>query len=92
LWGNPNLLEHEAFTETLRAVLHLREELLSREELSGLPDSDMAHIAGDIRRAYVLITQQWLEYMKHLKDSCPYLFSHAMRTNPFDKEASPIVR
>ncbi len=92
LWGNPNLLEHEAFAETLRAVLHLREELLSRKELSSLPDSDIAHIAGDIRRAYVLLTRQWLEYMKHLRDYYPYLFSHAMRTNPFDKEASPIVR
>jgi voltage-gated potassium channel len=92
LWENPNLLEHEAFTETLRAILHLKEELLSREDLTGLPDSDMAHIAGDINRAYALISRQWLDYMKHLKDSYPYLFSHAMRTNPFDKEASPIVR
>ena len=92
LWGNPNLLEHEAFTETLRAILHLREELLSREELSGLPDSDMAHIAADIKRAYALTSRQWLDYMKYLKGSYPYLFSHAMRTNPFDTEASPVVR
>lgn len=92
LWENPNLLEHEAFTETLRTILHLREELLSRNELSGLPDSDVAHIAGDINRAYASISRQWLDYMKYLKDSYPYLFSHAMRMNPFDKEASPIVR
>jgi len=92
LWENPNLLEHEAFSETLRAILHLKEELLSRKDLTGLPNSDMPHIAGDINRAYALISRQWLDYMKHLKDSYPYLFSHAMRTNPFDKEASPIVR
>lgn len=92
LWENPNLLKQEAFTETLRAILHLKEELLSREELTGLPDSDMAHIAGDINRAYALISRQWLDYMKYLKDSYPYLFSLAMRTNPFDKEASPVVR
>ena len=92
LWENPNLLEREAFSETLRAILHLKEELLSREQLTGLPDTDMAHIAGDINRAYALIACQWLDYMKYLRDSYPYLFSHAMRTNPFDKEASPIVR
>ncbi|MBN1841447.1 MAG: two pore domain potassium channel family protein [Deltaproteobacteria bacterium] len=30
LWENPNLLEQEAFTETLRAILHMKEELLPR--------------------------------------------------------------
>jgi hypothetical protein len=91
LWENPNLLEHEAFTEVLRAVFHLKEELLSRQVLSGLPESDKAHIAGDINRAYGLLVNQWLDYMKHLKDHYPYLFSLAMRTNPFDREASPII-
>jgi len=30
--------------------------------------------------------------MGHLKDNFPYLFSLAMRINPFDQEASPIVK
>lgn len=29
--------------------------------------------------------------MKHLKESYPYLFSLAVRTNPFDPAASPVV-
>jgi hypothetical protein len=29
--------------------------------------------------------------MKHLQDNYPYLFSLAMRTNPFDPKASPEV-
>jgi len=91
LWENPNLLEHEDFTGTLRAVFHLKEELLSRDDLEELPETDKAHLAGDINRAYALMVQQWVDYMKHLKDSYPYLFSHAMRTNPFDRNASPIV-
>jgi hypothetical protein len=33
---------------------------------------------------------EWLAYMKHLKHAYPYLFSLAMRTNPFEAEASPI--
>jgi hypothetical protein len=45
LLENPTLLEHESFTDLLRAVFH------------------------------------------H-----PYLFSLAMRTNPFDRQASPIVQ
>lgn len=91
LWENPNLLEHGDFTDALRAVFHLKEELLSRDDLEELPETDKAHLAGDINRAYALMVQQWVDYMKHLKDSYPYLFSHAMRTNPFDRNASPIV-
>ena len=92
LWENPNLLEHESFTELLRAVFHLKEELLSREDLGNLPESDIAHLAGDINRAYGLMVVQWMDYMRHLKETYPYLFSHALRTNPFDRDASPIVR
>lgn len=92
LWENPNLLEHGFFTELLRAVFHLKEELISREDLSQLPESDLVHLAGDVNRAYALMVVQWVDYMKHLQGEYPYLFSHAMRTNPFDHEASPIVK
>lgn len=92
LLENPNLLEHESFTELLRAVFHLTEELENRIDIKHLPDTDYAHLAGDIKRAYILLVHQWWDYMKHLKDNYPYLFSLAMRTNPFDQEASPIVK
>jgi len=92
LLENPVLLEHESFTELLRAVFHLTEELAAREDLKKLPHTDCAHLAGDITRAYVLLVHEWLDYMRHLKDNYPYLFSLAMRTNPFDQSASPIVK
>jgi hypothetical protein len=92
LLENPILLEHESFTELLRAVFHLTEELASREDLQKLPATDYAHLAGDVKRAYVLLVHQWLDYMKYLKDNYPYLFSLAMRTNPFDQNASVIVK
>jgi hypothetical protein len=92
LLENPNLLEHESFTELLRAVFHLTEELAAREDVRQLPDTDCTHLCGDINRAYILLVHQWLDYMKYLKDSYPYLFSLAMRTNPFDQDASPIVK
>ncbi len=91
LLENPTLLEHESFTDLLRAVFHLIEELAAREDFDHLPDSDREHIARDIRQAYRLLVHQWLDYMRHLKDNYPYLFSFAMRTNPFDQKASPIV-
>jgi voltage-gated potassium channel len=92
LFENPNLLEHESFTELLRALLHVKEELAHRRELVGLPDHDYMHLSGDINRAYGLLLVEWLDYMKYLEISYPYLFSLALRTNPFDKNASPIVQ
>jgi voltage-gated potassium channel len=92
LLENPSLLEHESFAQLLLAVFHLIEELACREKLTGLPASDIAHIKGDIQRAYSLLVKEWLGYMKHLKNQYPYLFSLALRTNPFDQGASPIVK
>jgi len=91
LLENPVLLEHEGFTELLRAVFHLTMDLAQRKDVSSLPDSDYQHLTVDIKRAYVLLVHRWLDYMKHLKGSYPYLFSLAMRTNPFAETASPVV-
>lgn len=91
LLENPNLLEHESFTNLLWAVFHLADELAHREEIGRVPDTDREHILGDIKRAYGLLAAEWLSYMKHLQVNYPYLFSLAMRTNPFDPNASPEV-
>ena len=92
LLENPALLEHESFTELLRAVFHFSEELERREKVTGLSDSDYEHLAVDVKRAYTLLAQQWLDYVKYLKDNYAYLFSLAMRINPFDQTASPFVK
>ena len=91
LLENPTLLEHESFTELLRAVFHLSDELESRDDVKGLPDTDYEHLANDTRRAYVLLVREWVDYVKYLKNNYPYLFSLSMRMNPFDLEASPLV-
>lgn len=91
LLQNPNLLEHENFSALLRAVFHMTEELAARGNLCELGDADCAHCANDIRRAYILLVHQWLDYMKHLKDNYPFYFSFAMRTNPFDQNASVMI-
>lgn len=92
LLENPNLLEHESFTELLWAVFHLTDELAHRRDLASLPDADYQHLSGDIKRVYQQLILQWLDYMRHLKRDYPYLFSLAMRTNPFDANASIEVR
>ena len=91
LLENPVLLEHQAFTELLRAVFHLTEELERRESLDGLPATDLVHLGGDIERVYRNLGGQWIAYMRYLKNNYPYLFSLAMRTNPFDRNASPVI-
>jgi len=87
LLENPNLLEHESFTELLWAVFHLTEELSRRDGVSGLPATDYEHLGGDVRRAYSLLLSEWLAYNSHLKADYPYIYSLVMRTNPFDPDA-----
>lgn len=89
---NPHLIEHDAYTELMQALFHLTEELRVRDRLLDLPVTDSAHLSGDINRVYGLLTREWIVYMQHLRANYPYLFSLAMRTNPFDRNASPIVQ
>jgi hypothetical protein len=92
LLENPNLLEHERFTDLLWAIFHLTEELAFRgDKLKELPDSDYSHLAGDLKRAYSQITTEWVAYTEHLQRSYPFLFSLAARINPMNPQASPLV-
>ena len=92
LLENPQLFEHDRFTDLLHAVFHLAEELNARERLIDLPATDYHHLSGDLTRVYSQLVIEWLEYMQHLKKKYPYLFSLSMRMNPFDTNASVIVK
>lgn len=92
LLENPALLEHETFTDLLWAVFHLTEELKYRHLIKVLPEADQRHLCNDIARAYTLLLREWLAYMEHLQNNYPYLFSLAVRMNPLDPEADPIVK
>lgn len=91
LLENSSVLEHESFAELLMASFHLAEELEHRHRLNQLPDKDLEHLSNDIKRVYVLLVHQWLDYIEHLKKNYPYLFSLVIRTNPFNKMASPVI-
>jgi len=88
---NPNLLEHDRFTDLLWAVTHLDEELEARRTLANLPDKDLEHLAGDIQRMYDHLASEWLDYVEHLKTNYPFLFSLILRTHPFQENPSPLV-
>ena len=92
LLENPNLLEHESFTDLLFAVFHLTEELAVRKTVTSLTPPDYHHVANDLKRAYVLLLAEWIAYVWHLKADYPYIFSLVIRTNPFDPNAAPEIK
>ncbi|HEY3419863.1 MAG TPA: hypothetical protein VGK23_04850 [Methanomassiliicoccales archaeon] len=89
---NPNLLEHERFTELLLALFHVQEELMNRKDVSASPPSDISHLNNDVNRAFSLMVREWLMHTRHLQKNYPYLFSLMVRTNPFDPDADTVVR
>lgn len=91
LLENPNLLEHGAFTDLLWAVFHLIEELQARHSLDNLPETDLDHLSGDMKRAHTHLLIEWLSYMWHLRLDYPYLYSLAVRMNPMNPDARPEV-
>ncbi|WP_146201153.1 hypothetical protein [Methanospirillum lacunae] len=87
LMENPVMLEHQSFTSLLMAAFHLTAELGYRKNLSNLTVSDRAHLTGDINRVYQALTKEWISYMEYLSLHYPYLYSLAVRTNPYDMNA-----
>ena len=92
LLENPNLIEHDRFTDLLWAVMHVVDELEARPSLTGLPPSDEAHLQLDIRRAYNAVMAEWILYVEHLKANYPYLFSLVVRMHPFQDTPAATVK
>jgi len=91
LLENPAVLEHGEFSELLLAVFHIEQELGFRENFAQLPHSDLSHLNGDADRVYRFLLPQWLDYLQHLRQDYPYLYSLQVRVNPFKTERSIIV-
>jgi hypothetical protein len=92
LLENPNLLEHERFTDVLWAVFHLAEELAFRgDQIEKLPAADCEHLGIDLKRAYSQIVSEWIAHVQHLQGSYPFLFSLAARLNPFSPNPTAII-
>jgi hypothetical protein len=65
---------------------------MSRKDLSSLSGVDIEHLANDVKRAYEALVRRWIEHLQHLKRSYPYLFSLAIRMNPFDEALSAEIK
>ncbi len=83
LLSNPVLLEHDTFSDLLWSVFHLKDELQICRDFSQMDEDNHRHISRDIERAYGYLISQWILYMKHLRTDYPYLYSLAVRENPF---------
>lgn len=81
---NPNVMEHQTFTELLSAVFHLNDELNYRNNLEELKQYEIDHFNIDLQRVYKLLTVEWVAYMKYIKVEYPYMFITAMVHNPYD--------
>ncbi len=91
-FSNPNLLEIDSFTNMLWALYHLIDELEHRTNICELPDSDIEHLKNDIIRIYGMLICLWVIYMKNLKVKYPYLWSLALRINPFSENNDVIIK
>ena len=89
---NADLIDNENFTGLLWATVHLRDELAARPSLKNLPQADLAHVANDAKRAYSMLTVQWIDYLQFLKIKYPFLFSLALRTNPFVENPDAVIK
>jgi hypothetical protein len=91
LLENSNLSEHDTFTDSLLAVSHLSDELSLRKNIDQMPAADLNHLLVDIKRAYNSLILEWLLYMKHIRKEYPFLFSLAVRSNPFNRNSSVVI-
>ena len=48
-----------------------------------LTQQDIEHLTNDIKRAYNIIINEWIEYLIYLKNNYPYLYVSAVTINPF---------
>ena len=81
--SNPVLMEHEALTDMLWSTYHLAMEFDARKGTKSLSEADIEHMTSDTERSYNLLCVEWMEYMRHLKEEYSYLYSFAIRNNPF---------
>lgn len=82
LISNENIMQHEIFTDLLMSVIHLRDEIIFYKNDKN-NQLDISHLEKDILRVYKNITIQWVDYLKYLNKSYPFLYDNAIRVNPF---------
>ena len=89
---NPVLLEQELVSRLLQDLFHLETELVARGEIAEENAADLAHLRGDVNRAYANLAKLWLTHMEYLSRNYPYLLSYSLRTSPFITENEVMIK
>lgn len=82
LLDNPNLLEHDSFTDMLWAVFHVADELQIRD-LDHLNKIEIDHLSNDLCRAYTRLIKEWVHYIIYLESEYPFLHVAAIKKSLF---------
>lgn len=80
--------EDEEFSRMVMAIVHLRDEFATRSNNSALKEYEKLHIKSDVEKAYRLLSYQWVDYMKYLKEFYMQLFVKALIQSPFDDRSN----
>ncbi|OXX83988.1 hypothetical protein AVM15_07170 [Paraclostridium benzoelyticum] len=75
-------MQNQTFTDLIMSIIHLRDEILFFES-NTLEEVSKKHLENDILRVYENIVIQWVFYLEYLKKFYPFLYSNAIRVNPF---------
>ena len=89
---NPSLMEKDNFSNLILGILHLDDELEKRDFEKPITKPDYNHLIIDISRVYSSLIYEWVSYLHYIKIHYPYMFSIAIRTNPFDSNADIYVK
>ena len=82
----PHVFEHDLFNNLLRAMFHLRGELVTHHDMSSLNQAKINHLASDITKVYQPLVKLWLEHMTYLQRFYPTLFHALLENNPFKRQ------
>ncbi len=77
LLQNPVILDHDLFTDLLRSVFYLEEELSDVEK--NIEKRKMKIIEQDIKRTIRLLTVSWLNYAEYLVKEQKYIFDSEIK-------------
>lgn len=72
---NPLVLDFEDLHDGLVSLLHLIEEIHYRGTETRFGKGEIKHLAKDVGKALVRMSQLWLTYMEYLKAEHPVLFT-----------------
>lgn len=82
---NSSIDIYDGFIEMLMSLIHLRDELQLRYMDKHDNSKDEYHIESDLCMCYLRLLDEWIKYMKELKEFYPKLYLKISKKSPFSK-------